>query len=176
MAEQRLDKFSAQNLANMAWAFATADRSDALLFALLVRAVERRLGEFNPQNLANTVWAFVMADRSDALLLAPLVRAMEWRLGKFKPQGLANTAWALEAQTAGRRSLPIRTYSNVFDHKKFELRTSVRPSNLAPIGTKLRENAFRTICNFRFFDVEKFFSNFFSKKFRVFRDFRLIFA
>ena len=36
-----------------------------------------------------------------------------------------------------------------------ELRTSVYPSNIAPIATKLRQRAFRTICNFRFFDVEK---------------------
>ena len=41
----------------------------------------------------------------------------------------------------------------------------VRLSNLAPIGTKLRENAFRTICNFRFFDAEKFFSENFSQNF-----------
>ena len=39
-----------------------------------------------------------------------------------------------------------------------ELRTSVYPSNIAPIATKLRQRAFRTICNFRFFDVENLFS------------------
>ena len=39
-----------------------------------------------------------------------------------------------------------------------ELRTSVYPSNLAPIGAKLRQRAFQTICKFRFFDVEKCFS------------------
>ncbi len=31
----------------MAWAFATADLSDELLFVVLARAAERRLGEFN---------------------------------------------------------------------------------------------------------------------------------
>ena len=40
-------ELDALNLANVAWAFATADRSDALLFAALARAAERRLGEFN---------------------------------------------------------------------------------------------------------------------------------
>ena len=38
-----------------------------------------------------------------------------------------------------------------------ELRTSVYPPDLAPIGAKLRQHAFQTICNFRFFDTEKFF-------------------
>ena len=37
-----------------------------------------------------------------------------------------------------------------------ELRTSVYPSNLAPIAAKLRQRAFQTICKFRFFDAEKF--------------------
>ena len=36
-----------------------------------------------------------------------------------------------------------------------ELRTSVYPSNFAPIATKLRQRAFQTICKFRFFDAEK---------------------
>ena len=36
-----------------------------------------------------------------------------------------------------------------------ELRTSVYPPNLAPIGAKLRQRAFRKICKFRFFDAGK---------------------
>ena len=43
-----------------------------------------------------------------------------------------------------------------------ELRTSVYPSNLAPIGTKLRQRAFWKICNFRYFDAENLFSAKFS--------------
>ena len=39
-----------------------------------------------------------------------------------------------------------------------ELRTSVYPSNFAPIAAKLRQRAFQTICKFRFFDAEIFFS------------------
>ena len=33
---------------------------------------------------------------------------------------------------------------------------------MAPIGLKFRENAFRTICSFRNFDAENFFSKFFA--------------
>ena len=46
-----------QDLANVAWAFATANQSDAQLFAALGRTAERRLGDFNVQHLANTAWA-----------------------------------------------------------------------------------------------------------------------
>ena len=60
-------------------------------------------------------------------------------------------------------------------HRPLELRTSVRPSNFAPIAAKLRENAFRTIRNFRFFDAGKFFwENFSHFFFSFFRDFRPI--
>ena len=51
---------------------------------------------------------------------------------------------------------------------------------MARIAAKLRQNAFRTICNFRFFDAEFFFSKkifdrkVFSDFFSVFRYFRQI--
>ena len=35
-------------------------------------------------------------------------------------------------------------------------------ANMARISTKLRQNAFRTICNFRFFDAKKIFLKIFS--------------
>ena len=33
--------------------------------------------------------------------------------------------------------------------------SNVYPSNMARIAAKIRQNAFRTICNFQFFDAEK---------------------
>ena len=36
-----------------------------------------------------------------------------------------------------------------------KLRTTIYPSNIAPIGAKLWENAFQAICNISFFDAEK---------------------
>ena len=70
VAQRRVDEFKAQNLANTAWAFATADQSDAPLFALVGRVARQSLGEFNAEDLANTAWAFVTADELDALPLA----------------------------------------------------------------------------------------------------------
>ena len=50
-----------------------------------------------------------------------------------------------------------------------ELRTSVYPSNFAPIATKLWQRAFQTICKFRFFDTDFFFpENNFGFVFRFF--------
>ena len=45
---------------------------------------------------------------------------------------------------------------------------------MAPIRPKLRQNTFQTICNFRFFDAEIFFSAIFRCRTHVFRHFRLI--
>ena len=44
-AERCLGKFKSQNLANTAWAFATASQLDAVLFAELAGAVQRRVDE-----------------------------------------------------------------------------------------------------------------------------------
>ena len=91
-AERRVGDFNAQELANTAWAFATAGQSDALLFMTLARAAERRVGDFNAQGLANTAWAFATVGQSDALLFKPLARAAEQRVGDVDVQELAKTA------------------------------------------------------------------------------------
>ena len=41
-----MGEFKAQELANTAWAFATADKADAPLFALVARVAQRCVGEF----------------------------------------------------------------------------------------------------------------------------------
>ena len=52
-AKRRMNDFNSQDLANAAWAFATADLSDESLFAALATAAEQHMREFNSQNLAN---------------------------------------------------------------------------------------------------------------------------
>ena len=54
MAEQRLDEFNMQNLANTAWAFATLGQKDEQLFKVLARMVEGWPDKFSAQGLANT--------------------------------------------------------------------------------------------------------------------------
>ena len=45
---QRMGEFSALDVANTVWEFATAAQCDASLFVALARAAERRLGEVSP--------------------------------------------------------------------------------------------------------------------------------
>ena len=60
-AEQRMAGFNSQELANTAWAFATADSPDAQLFRALARTTEQRMSGFNSPQLAYTAWAFASA-------------------------------------------------------------------------------------------------------------------
>ena len=91
-----LGGFNPQNLANIAWAFATVGvRADALYAAIAEAAVRGGLGGFKPQELSNTAWAFATAGvRADALYAAIAEAAVRGGLGGFKPQDLSNTAWA----------------------------------------------------------------------------------
>ena len=81
------------NLANIAWAFATAGyKAPALLDAIAAEAVPL-LGDFNPQNLiANTAWAFATAGHAaPALLDAIAAEAVRSGLREFNAQALAKT-------------------------------------------------------------------------------------
>ena len=105
VAEPRFTQFSAQRLANTAWAFATAGRLvEALLAALagavesrhglggsptprgrlprrlaeaLAKATEPRLGEFNAQDVSNTAWAFAKVGQSGQKLFVALGQAVQ---------------------------------------------------------------------------------------------------
>ena len=52
-AEWVIGAFNSQGLANAAWAFATADQSDASMFAALATVAEQHMGDFDSQGLAN---------------------------------------------------------------------------------------------------------------------------
>ena len=53
-AVPRLREFNAQNLANTAWAFATAGHASPALLDAIAAEAAPRVRDFNPQNLSNT--------------------------------------------------------------------------------------------------------------------------
>ena len=61
MEKLRLSDFKVQDLASTAQAFATANKQNAQLFALLTRAAELCLGDFQMLEQANTAEPRVMA-------------------------------------------------------------------------------------------------------------------
>ena len=91
-AERRMGDFIAQELANTAWAFATAGQLDALLFTALARAAEQRMGDFIAQQLANTAWAFATVGQAAASSFTALARTSEQCVDDFDAPDLAQTA------------------------------------------------------------------------------------
>ena len=92
----QLGSCNAQELANVAWAFAKSGQVDAELFAALAATAQQQwyLENFNAQEAANITWAFATAGHSDTKLFQALGGLVEERLDSFSTQGLANTAWA----------------------------------------------------------------------------------
>ena len=60
-----------QNLADIAWAFATAGQSDAQLFTALARAAQQRMGAFNAQELGNIALVIPIVSESRVLMFMP---------------------------------------------------------------------------------------------------------
>lgn len=82
-AEQRVSEFTALNIANTIWSFATVNRSNKKASMALARAAERRISEFTEQGISNTAWAFATVNESHAKLFAVLARAAEQHMSKF---------------------------------------------------------------------------------------------
>ena len=89
--------FKPQEVANTAWAFATAGVSSPPLFAAIAAEAEKQMRGFNPQSLANTAWAFATAGVSSPTLFKAIAAEAEKQVRRFSPQGLSITAWGFAA-------------------------------------------------------------------------------
>lgn len=104
-----LEDFNSQELANLMYAFASAQRADEYLFDKLATQLVERINsegrsgprqEPKPQEYSNSVWSFASSGiRSDGQvqLVRTVADKMDEDNGKlvqeFKPQELSNTAW-----------------------------------------------------------------------------------
>jgi len=95
----RRSEFEPQNLANLAWAFATAGRATHALLDAVAEESAGRVRDFKPQDLANTAWAFATAGHAAPALFDAIGEEAAGRVRDFKPQELFNAAWAFA--TAG---------------------------------------------------------------------------
>ena len=99
-AEQRMNDFNSQDLANTAWAVATVGRKHKRLFISLADAAKQRMKDFKLQGLVNTAWAFATVDCKDTQLFTALADAAEQRMKNCNSQNLASTVWALTDSVA----------------------------------------------------------------------------
>mmetsp|Transcript_19298 Transcript_19298/g.28551 ORF Transcript_19298/g.28551 Transcript_19298/m.28551 type:complete len:1098 (+) Transcript_19298:85-3378(+) len=106
------DEVNMQEVVNMLWAFATAQRSDLAVFdelgSLLAFMFEKSPKPPKPQELSISFWAFATAKyvtNSQQRLLLCLTQFLDdqkWRMS-FKTQELANTAWGISNLINHRR-------------------------------------------------------------------------
>ena len=83
-----------QQLANIAWAFATLGYENKALFESLGAEAVRKIRDFNPQDIANTAWAFATLGYENKALFESLGVEAVRKIRDFNPQNIANTAWA----------------------------------------------------------------------------------
>ena len=91
----RAEACGPQEAANVAWAFAKAERvRDDAVFDAIARVVKMRADAFNAQELANVLWAFATVGRNDDEAFASAARAAERLTSRMSSQGLTNIAWS----------------------------------------------------------------------------------
>ena len=95
----RLSEFNGQDIANLAWAFATASHESPsrkhLFDSIGAEVAARQLDEFKPQEMSNTAWAFAaQGHAAPEMFEAIAVKATKRRLEDFNSQALSNMAWA----------------------------------------------------------------------------------
>ena len=124
-----LHDFNSQELANLLYAFASAGRSDHILFEALsgqlVKSMEdkSKLGVEDkrkrpkPQEFSNSVWAFASAGlrgEGQIRLVDGVADILDHNDGAivqdFKPQELSNTAWGVATLLGKRDSAPLPIY------------------------------------------------------------------
>lgn len=102
MARGHVD-FSAQSLANCAWAFATLQAPRRALFRAIQDAYVACAPEFVSQALANVAWSFATLDlRPQEAFLAALEAETLRKLGAFLPSELAIACWSFARLSVSR--------------------------------------------------------------------------
>ena len=100
-----------QDLANTAWAFATAGHAAPALFDAIGEEAAGRVRDFKPQELSNAAWAFATAGHAAPALFDAIGREAAGRVRELNAQNLATTAWAF----AVLDHLPLE--SSLFDQR-----------------------------------------------------------
>ncbi|CAE8585149.1 unnamed protein product [Polarella glacialis] len=92
--QRNIGGFDGSSLANIAWNFAIADRSEPHLFDHLASAALPRMREFTPQELSNVLFAFARSRILHSELFDAVEASALHRIGEFNAQGVANLVWA----------------------------------------------------------------------------------
>ena len=87
-----LRKFNSQQLANMAWAYATARDANIILFENIANEAQTR--SFSSQGMSNLLWAFASTGNLNENLFSSMAFLARESIDSFNCQALSNIAWA----------------------------------------------------------------------------------
>ena len=98
-ATAKIREFNTQELSNTAWAFATAQHPEPVLFQAIGSQVVLKAPQFKAQEISNTLWAFAKLDvpNSDevfASLADAAIRLAYNNPSAYNPQNVSNALWA----------------------------------------------------------------------------------
>ncbi len=130
--ENKLKAFKPQELAMIAWAFATLGiKNNALIDRFAQEAIEK-IREFSPQNLDRMARAFAILGIKNAAsvnLMNAIAKQAERRIGEFNFQGLTSMAWAFA--TFGIKNNDVINLMNAIARKVASIIKELTPQNLA---------------------------------------------
>ncbi|CAE7322165.1 AL1 [Symbiodinium sp. CCMP2592] len=86
--------FSAQDLSNISWAYATACLENAVMMSAISMEAKQKMGSFQAQDLSNMCWAFAKLGLTDEGLFDAMARAVQERVATLLPQNLSMVAWS----------------------------------------------------------------------------------
>ena len=98
-ATAKIREFNTQELSNTAWAFATAQHPEPVLFQAIGSQVVLKAPQFKAQEISNTLWAFAKldvpnADEVFASLADAAIRLAYNNPSAYNPQNVSNALWA----------------------------------------------------------------------------------
>jgi len=104
-SSKRIAEFDAPELADLAWAFATARIPGPTFFNLVATAAMAKLDAFDAPALAKTAWAFAKAGLGETALFENVAEKALAQMRHFDAAALSDVAWAF--YTAGVEHPPL---------------------------------------------------------------------
>lgn len=129
-AGERVEQFTPQELANIAWAFTKAGVPAPGLFDAVAKAAAPKADKLKPHDVSMLAWAFASASVPAPVLFAALARTAEGRLADFQQHALSNTAWSFSAASVTAPAL-FSAIAREVERRAHELDDPISVANLA---------------------------------------------
>eukprot|EP00811_Abedinium_folium_P033485 NODE_6444_length_1672_cov_2.939806.p1 GENE.NODE_6444_length_1672_cov_2.939806~~NODE_6444_length_1672_cov_2.939806.p1 ORF type:complete len:465 (+),score=154.65 NODE_6444_length_1672_cov_2.939806:113-1396(+) len=91
---KKIERFTAQDTSNTAWAFAKLGLAEGPMFDVIAAVVARKADTLQPQNLSIIPWAFAKLGLLNDAMMDALAAEIMVKIKDFDGQGFGNVMWA----------------------------------------------------------------------------------